>query len=375
MIKWLKQYKGFFIGLIVTCILIEVLVAIDFILIDKSEVAVNILLFLFWWIIISLPFHFSGYLKKKKKIVFRIIGLISLLVFTLWIDSYLSIPDNPISIFLIITFWMGLLYLLAPIFFSKYRLYILTLYIFLFSYWTYVRLFSENFEHYLKFEKGFAFTLLVLPIPIFFILWGYEQWKWLKSLKADKAAAELALLKTQINPHFFFNTLNNLYSLTVKHSDEAPKVILMLSDMMRYTIYEGKKSFVPIQEEIKYLNNYIDLHRIRYHKKVNINFEHDVGDDDQIAPLLFIILLENAIKHGVESLSDGAYIKMNLVSNGKTMHFCIQNNFDPTIKSEECGIGLENLKRRLALIYPEEYKLTVTERNNTFKVDLNINIK
>ncbi|UII31049.1 sensor histidine kinase [Fulvivirga ulvae] len=373
MIEWLKKYKGFFIGLIVTCILIQILASVGFILIDKSEVAVNTLLFVFWWVVISLPFHFMGYLKQRRKTVYRVLGLISILIVAIWLDSYLNIPDNPITIFLIITFWMGLLYMLTPSFFLKYRLYILALYILLFSYWSYVRLFSESFEHYIEFEKGFAFTLMILPIPLFLLLWGYEQWKWLKSLKADKTAAELALLKTQINPHFFFNTLNNLYSLTVKHSDDAPKVILKLSDMMRYTIYEGKKSLVSVKEEIEYLNNYIDLHKIRYHKRVDISFSHEVDDHDQVAPLLFIILLENAFKHGVESLSDGAYIDMHLTGNGKNICFSIKNNFDPAQKSAPAGIGLDNLKRRLDLIYPERHQLAITDEGGIFTANLSIN--
>lgn len=374
MVRWLNKYKGFIIGLVVTCILIAMLVVIDFIRIDPSEVAENLILFTFWWFVISLPFHFFGYLKKKKKAVLGFLGLVLILALTLWLDSYLDIPDNPFSIFLIITFWMGLLYLLSPSFFLKYKLYILTIYVLLFGYWTYVRLFSESFEHYVEFEKGFALTLLIIPIPFFLVLWVYEQWKWLKSLQADKTAAELALLKSQVNPHFFFNTLNNLYSLTVRHSDEAPKVILKLSDMMRYTIYEGKKSFVPVSEEIEYLKNYIELHKIRYHKTVDIRFHHQSAEKDEVAPLLFIILLENAFKHGVESLTDGAYISMGLTSDGANLHFNIENNFDSALKSDVPGIGLENLKRRLDLIYPDNHKLEITRQGNIFKVELSIRI-
>jgi LytS/YehU family sensor histidine kinase len=204
------------------------------------------------------------------------------------------------------------------------------------------------------------------------LLWIFEQWKWLKSLKDGKAKAELELLKTQVNPHFFFNTLNNLYALTVKHSDKAPEVVLKLSDMMRYTIYEGKKDKVALNDEVEYLKNYIDLHKIRYHKKVDIQFTDNVMDNDAVAPLLFIILLENALKHGVESLSDSAYIKMSLTSKDQEILFTLENNFDPAEISEEKGIGLENLKRRLDLIYPKKHELTISEKDNVFKVDLKI---
>ena len=108
-----------------------------------------------------------------------------------------------------------------------------------------------------------------------------------------KSKTELSLLRTQINPHFFFNTLNNLYALTVKNSKQAPDVILKLSDMMRYTIYEGEKETVKLVDEIEYLNNYIELHKIRYKKNVKITFEHQIDTSLSIAPLLFIIFTLN----------------------------------------------------------------------------------
>ena len=123
------------------------------------------------------------------------------------------------------------------------------------------------------------------------MIWVYDRWKWFNALKSEKAKAELELLKTQVNPHFLFNTLNNLYALTVKQSKEAPEVVLKLSDMMRYTIYEGKNDRVPISEEISYIKNYMALHSIRHHKTVSLEFEHHTLPDDEVAPLLFIILL------------------------------------------------------------------------------------
>jgi LytS/YehU family sensor histidine kinase len=203
-------------------------------------------------------------------------------------------------------------------------------------------------------------------------IWLYDQWKWVKTMKADQTKTELSLLKTQISPHFFFNTLNNLYALTVKKSDEAPGVILKLSDMMRYTIYEGRKDLVPLKDEITYLENYIDLHKIRYHKSVTIQFIHEIEDGDVISPLLFIILLENALKHGVESLMQDAFVKMSLKSNDKEIHFTIENNFDDHETKSEKGIGLENIKQRLALIYPKRHKLTLTKKGNVFLADLKI---
>ncbi len=195
-------------------------------------------------------------------------------------------------------------------------------------------------------------------------------------MKEEKANAELALLRSQVNPHFFFNTLNNLYSLVVHESDKAPEVILKLSDMMRYTIYEGKKDKVPLNEEVDYLQCYIDLHKIRYQKEVYIRFEKPKDADEvSVAPLLFIILLENAFKHGVESLREGAYIHAYLRTyqkEGKVV-FEIQNNFDDQDSEGKQGIGLENLKKRLELLYPNRHRLDIVKEEGVFKVNIELN--
>ena len=142
--------------------------------------------------------------------------------------------------------------------------------------------------------------------------------------------------------------------------------------MMRYTIYEGKKDLVLLKEEIKYLENYLELHKILYHKSVIIQFEHSIEDGDTIAPLLFIILLENALKHGVESLAQDAYVKMDLTSNATEVCFRIENNFDSPTSVTEKGIGLENLKHRLALIYPKKHELKITVMKNVYTAVLKI---
>ncbi|MEH0157271.1 sensor histidine kinase [Limibacter armeniacum] len=373
MLRWIKKYKGFLMGLGTLCVLTQLLSSIGFIRIDSSEVTVNTILFIFWWIVLSLPFHYYHFLKKRHHTVKKVLLLILLMVVMILQDSYLNIPDNPLSIFMIITFWMGCVYLVVPTFFKKYSPYFIAAYALIFVYWTYVRLASGSFEVYQQEHKASVIIWFLLPIPLVFVLWVYEQWKWLKSLKADKAAAELALLKTQVNPHFFFNTLNNLYALTVQHSDKAPEVILKLSDMMRYTIYEGKKDLVSLGDEVTYLQHYIDLHSIRYHKKVDLQFDHSHCQEEvKVAPLLFIILLENAFKHGVENLEADAYIHMTLSSTDDVIHFTICNNFDPSEKSETKGIGLENLKRRLSMIYPHRHHLEIKEEGEQFQVNLSI---
>ncbi len=242
----------------------------------------------------------------------------------------------------------------------------------LFLYFLYLRLFSGDLEAYLIIKEDFPLFIFLLPIPILFLVWVFEQWKWLQNLKAEKSKTELSLLRAQINPHFFFNTLNNLYALTVKNSKQAPEVILKLSDMMRYTIYEGEKETVKLQDEIDYLNNYIELHKIRYKKTVEITFNHSVDTNTTIAPLLYIILLENAFKHGIETLTENAFIHINLFEDDESIYFKIENNFDPKEANESTGIGLKNLKRRLSLLYNQKHELNIDKINNSYKTTLKI---
>ena len=219
-------------------------------------------------------------------------------------------------------------------------------------------------------------SLLAFGVPVYIIFsWIFEKWQLFKQLKNENTNAELMLLKSQINPHFFFNTLNNLYGLTVEKSDKAPEVVLKISDMMRYTIYEGQKDKVPIEDELEYLSTYIELHKIRYQKKVDIKFTHHIqGEGLQITPLLFVILLENAIKHGIESLTANAYAHLSLIAGNNKVVFAIENNYDPNEKSEQEGIGLKNLKRRLELLYPEKYSLLVSNEDAVYKVQLEIDL-
>ena len=272
-------------------------------------------------------------------------------------------------------FWIGSVYVLIPSFIKKYWKLILLIYGPLFLYFLYLRLLSGDVDAYLEIKEDFPFFIFFLPIPILLLVWIFEQWKWVQNLKAEKSKSELEMLQAQINPHFFFNTLNNLYALTIKNSDKAPEVILKLSEMMRYTIYEGKKDVVPIKDEIEYLSNYIELHKIRYRNKVDIQFNHTVDSNIEVTPLLFIIFLENAFKHGLEQNHETGYIHMNLEGNPEQIHFRIENNFMPELKTSTTGIGLSNLKRRLDLTYPKKYELNISSENNVYSAELKIKLK
>ncbi|MFT6705849.1 MAG: two-component system sensor histidine kinase AlgZ [Flavobacteriales bacterium] len=217
------------------------------------------------------------------------------------------------------------------------------------------------------------YYLLVMLAGIFgFVYWVVKQIKSIVQLKKEKTKAELMHLKAQVNPHFFFNMLNNLYGWVDKDSEKAKELILKLSDMMRYSIYEGQKDWVTLKDEIDFLTNFVELHKMRYHKKIEVDFIVEVADENiKVMPLLFIILLENAFKHGVESLRDNAYVELRLKANEQELFFEVKNNFENQEGNGQ-GIGLKNLKRRLELVYPNRYKLEVFCKSNVYTAQLTL---
>ena len=217
---------------------------------------------------------------------------------------------------------------------------------------------------------GVLVLLYYLLLIIFGLFWFIKQIIAYFRLKNDKAKTELLHLKSQVNPHFFFNTLNNLYGLVGTDTKKAQELILKLSDMMRYSIYEGEKEVVTLKAEVDYLRNYIELHEMRYHKPIDVKFEAEIEENYKVMPLLFIILLENAFKHGIENLNKDAYVHVSINSKNNKVFFEIENNFDTTLAKEDNGIGLKNLKRRLELVYPKKHTLSFSKAENVYKAKL-----
>lgn len=205
------------------------------------------------------------------------------------------------------------------------------------------------------------------------LIWIIMQLKSVMKLKNENRKNELLHLQSQVNPHFFFNMLNNLYGMVDKDAEKAKALILKLSDLMRYSIYEGEKNLVTIEEEIAYLKNYIELHKMRYHKSIDIQFNLNIENEHtKVMPLMFIILLENAFKHGVENLRESAFVKISLKENNDLIDFAIENNFDADEIPENKGIGLRNLIRRLELAYPKKHTLVFNNDNAVFKAQLQL---
>ncbi|MFT5998761.1 MAG: hypothetical protein ACI81P_001216 [Neolewinella sp.] len=217
-------------------------------------------------------------------------------------------------------------------------------------------------------------TLYFLALFVLGIRWRLEQRRKLLVMKREQTHMELVHLQSQVNPHFFFNALNNLYGLVKQDADQAQEMILQLSDMMSYGIYEGQKEWVPLDKEITYLENFIRLHQQRYRKHIEVDFRKDLSTKNkQVMPLLFINLLENAFKHGVEKLRDNAYVHLDLKVDERGISFTVENNFDPEERPAEPGIGIANLQRRLELVYPGRHELLLHEEHDVFRAELTIN--
>ena len=194
-------------------------------------------------------------------------------------------------------------------------------------------------------------------------------------LRIEKQAAELNYLKSQTNPHFLFNTLNNIYALARDKNDLAPESILRLSKILRFMLYEAGGSFIAIEHELKIINDYIALEKLRYDESLNINFNYDVEDMKQaLPPLLLIPLVENAFKHGAAETRSHPFVDIHLSVDKRQLTFSVKNSAETSgqVTINE-NIGLSNLRRQLALLYTD-YDLSVKQAESVFVANLKINL-
>lgn len=235
-------------------------------------------------------------------------------------------------------------------------------------------------------HSAFFFATLVYVLTTSFLKF-IKEWLAMQDLnlklaksERQKLEAELKTLKGQLNPHFLFNSLNNIYSLALIKSDKVPELILKLSDLMRHIIYESKENYIVLEKEIEFVDNFIALQKIRISDQSKIKYSI-VGEvpSGKIAPLLFEPFIDNAFKHGLPGTidSDIISIQFNFEENN-FLSFNLENNYDTTENSDKknSGIGIENVKQRLKFLYTsEEYKLKIKKENQIFSVFLKLKIK
>lgn len=226
----------------------------------------------------------------------------------------------------------------------------------------------------LNYTLPLAFFILTFPFIV--VVEWFRQQRTLSMLENEKSATELQLLKQQINPHFFFNTLNNLYAMSLTQDQETPEVVLKLSELMRYVIYKGQQNEVALQQELDYIQGYLDLQQLRQHQKLDVQFEVEVEDPETtIPPLLFIILIENAFKHGIEPAGGAGFLHIRCEQKPGELRFQCENSVDEEyVDQTSPGIGLQNLRRRLALRFPNRHEFIVAPSPGRFSATLKLEL-
>lgn len=236
-------------------------------------------------------------------------------------------------------------------------------------------------------RKSYDFPILPVNLVVYTlgILYGLSR-DWIKKYRQEnrmiqeKMRADIDLLRSQINPHFFFNALNNIYAITQRNQDdEAGQAIMKLSELMRYMIYDSNVAAISLVRELEHIDNYLEVARLKFDKndKLDIVLEKEGNfRNHKIAPLLLISFVENAFKHGVGSKGDG-YVHLSFHLNGRELDFQIEN---PILEKEESwkkhpGIGLDNVKKRLQMIYPDRHRLDISDSEGKFKVRLTIRLE
>ena len=231
--------------------------------------------------------------------------------------------------------------------------------------------------------KRMSEAILAIASFSFFLLGGvmgltkdiYKREKLNRIKEMSRKETELQFLRAQLNPHFLFNSLNSIYSLVRDKSSEAPHAVITLSELMRYMLYEAKKEFVPLTKEIDYIKNFVQLQILRLSDSKNVKLRISGEYDDKlIAPLLLVPFVENAFKYGTD-FQGGTYVDISLKIVSETLFFKVVNKIGPYKKDlESSGIGLENIKNRLELLFPEEHSMLITKDDGNYTVNLELQL-
>ncbi|WP_108868686.1 sensor histidine kinase [Aquimarina aquimarini] len=249
----------------------------------------------------------------------------------------------------------------------------------------YIEFYSEIAKKYAQvpFLKRFSNFSVILskaikfltPTVLLLMASFYKNQQQFLKLSEQKKIAELNALKHQLNPHFLFNTLNNLYALALEKSDKTPEVIERLSDILDYMLYRCKDKFVVLAKEVELLENYLALEKIRYGNRVAISFKTSIDTDARIAPLVLLTFIENAFKHGVSQELKKATINIDLSTQDKTILFLITNTKPNTyneVKNKVDALGLNNIKKQLELLYPNTHDLQILDTENQYELSLTL---
>lgn len=237
---------------------------------------------------------------------------------------------------------------------------------------------SETFNLYFRTFPHVTFYMLIFSAG-YFVQFIIRQARTKQLIENHQKETELMVLKSQVNPHFLFNMMNTIYSLSLKKADETPEIVLKLSEILRYNLYETNTAKVLLEKELNIVENYIDLEKIRLKQPEKVTFENQIQNPMlKIAPLLLLPLVENAFKHGIDSKIRQGFVAVKATESNGEFIFACQNNYLDQKKSkkhEAGGLGLQNLKQRLELIYPDLHQLQIDNHQQIFNVTLTIKLK
>lgn len=242
------------------------------------------------------------------------------------------------------------------------------------------QLFIEGLEHKVRnffvFNFPFFVFLIIASTAFRMIRDRIEEEKQAKERETENLKTELSFLRSQVSPHFMFNVLNNMVALARKKSDLLEPSLIKLSSLLRYMLYETDEDKVPLEKEIEYLQSYIDLQQQRFGKNISIESSIQQAPGYQIEPMLLIPFVENAFKHGTGFI-ENARIEMHLTVQQGVLHFSVKNRYNDTVmeaKDKTSGIGLNNVKRRLNLLYQQSHTLAISRKDGWFLVQLQLNL-
>jgi len=335
---------------------------------------------IFWaisFVLLSLLFHFYGESYSVSLFVKSVI--INLLFsFAVYLNLYFLIPRFlKKKNYIFYLFWLVTLLTIISLLLQLLFIYPLKGII----------SFNSSASHFnTNLHSAYFFSILVYVVFTTFVKlvkdWISLQDLNLKLVKIEqqKLEAELKTLKGQLNPHFLFNSLNNIYSLALVKSEKVPELILKLSDLMRHIIYESKENYIPIEKELDFVQNFLELQRIRTSEKTIITYTiKGKIPSAKIAPLLFEPFIDNAFKHGLPGSEENDFIDINFdFRTEKKLNFTITNNFSELFirNKKNSGIGLQNVKQRLKLLYQSyEFDLQIDKSDNVFRVSLDLILK
>ncbi len=239
-------------------------------------------------------------------------------------------------------------------------------------------IFGDLYKLYFHYYLGVYFPAILLFI-LMLVNESMEKRTVLEQLSKEKFSAELNFLKGQIHPHFLFNTLNNLYVLTMQKSEKAPETVLKLSEMLDYMLYQCNDKKVTVEKEMQLIQNYIDLESLRYGNRLQLDFEKEIDNSQtQIAPLILISIVENAFKHGASGTIAKTVIKIKVKVQDQKLSFEVFNTKSKLAQKDETnykdGIGLKNTIKQLELIYPNQFQIQLNEEDTSYTVKLDVDL-